>query len=59
MRKSIAIICLALMLSACGSKGAVSTTPAPSVTPDKLLYKDPYQPVDVRVEDLLGTDDAG
>jgi beta-glucosidase len=41
------------MLSACGSKGAVSPTPVPPATPDKLLYKDPHQPVEVRVEDLL------
>ena len=53
MKKSIAVIFIVLLLAACGPRQAVSNTPVQTATPDHLLYKDPDQPVDVRVEDLL------
>ncbi len=44
----LAVLCLAACTS---SRTPVS--PTPTTTPDTLIYKDPSQPVEARVEDLL------
>jgi beta-glucosidase len=53
MKKILAAICTVFLLAACRPTGKAIPTPEPTGTPDHLLYKDPNQPLDVRVEDLL------
>jgi len=53
MKKTLLLLLLGLLLVACSSRNTTPIPPAPAATPDKLLYKDPAQPLAARVEDLL------
>ena len=57
MKLTIRLLFFAILLAACTQKSSPVPTAMPSPsqtsTPSKLLYKDPSQPVEVRVEDLL------
>ncbi len=57
MKLTIRLLCFILLLVSCAVKGAPLATEPPILrqtsTPSNLLYKDPSQPVDARVEDLL------
>jgi beta-glucosidase len=57
MKLAIRLLCFAILLAACAPKSTPAPTAMPgsgqTSTPSKLLYKDPSQPVETRVEDLL------
>jgi beta-glucosidase len=53
MKKTLLLLLLGLLLAACGLNNSTPVPAEPAATPDKMLYKDPSQPLEVRVEDLL------